>query len=233
MLKNWKSLFVKPGEEETPEYVSSDQKQVTEPLIFPVGNNTVPENSTALVQENTSYSPAVAEVIKVYEDGLESINMPGYDFFEFYKAVSAGGHHGSQMYNMAFQMASALDKTITPEKLVSDAEFYISKINEVHSQYAGQGQAKLSEIHDKKAAEKSKLSNEIDHSTQRIAQLRVELQNLENEVKQKRQALSKIDEGYVQQESAIREKMAANDTARSRSIDKLNTVKTGISNFIK
>lgn len=233
MMKNWKSLFLKPEEEETPDSLPQNQTSGAESLIFPVGNNPVPGASTALVPENNNLNPAVAEVIKVYEEGLESINMPGYDFFEFYKAVNAGGHHGSQMYNMAFQMASALDKTITTEKLVSDAEFYISKINEVHSQYASQGQSRLNEIQEKKSAEKSKLSNEIDQSTQRIAQLRVELQNLENEVKQKREKLSKIDEGFIQQESSIRQKMAANDTARNSSIDKLNTVKNGISNFIK
>jgi predicted nucleic acid-binding Zn-ribbon protein len=159
--------------------------------------------------------------------------MPGYDFFEFYKEVGAAGNQGSQMYNMAFQMASALDKTITVQKLVSDAEFYISKINEVHSQYSSQGQLRLNDIQEKKVAEKSKLSNEIDQSTQRIAQLRVELQNLENDVRQKREKLSKIDEGFIQQENSIREKMAANDAARNSSIDKLNTVKNGIGNFLK
>jgi hypothetical protein len=233
MLKNWKSLFLKPGEEENADAATPNQTERAETLSFPLGNNTMPGISTSFVAEKSNLNPAVAEVIKVYEDGLESINMPGYDFFEFYKAVGAAGNHGSQMYNMAFQMASALDKTITVQKLVSDAEFYISKINEVHSQYSSQGQLRLNDIQEKKVAEKSKLSNEIDQSTQRIAQLRVELQNLENDVRQKREELSKIDEGFIQQENSIREKMAANDAARNSSIDKLNTVKNGIGNFLK
>jgi hypothetical protein len=234
MLKNWKSLFVKTGEEETTVPGPPDQPAKQESLSFPVGNDPVPNfSTTASSPPATASNPAVNEVIKVYEDGLESINMPGYDFFEFYKAVSTAGHHGSQMYNMAFQMASALDSTITVQKLVSDADFYISKINEVHSQYASQGQQRLNDINGKKQAEKSKLSNDIELANQRITQLRTELQNLENDVKQNRNKLLKIDEGYIQQENSIREKMAANDTARNSSIEKLNTVKNGISNFIK
>lgn len=69
--------------------------------------------------------------------------MPGY---EFYQTITVAGSPTEQSYKMAFQMAQILDKSITVEKLMHDAEFYISKINEVHSQYAAQGQAKLNAV---------------------------------------------------------------------------------------
>ena len=130
-------------------------------------------------------------------------------------------------------MAKSLDKTITVQKLMNDAEFYISKINEVHGQYVNQGQAKLRSLEEKKSAEKGQLQGDIDRGAARISQLKAELQQLEAYVNQKRNVLSKIDEGFSPQEKSVREKLMANDTARKASIDKLIAIKDGIFKFIK
>lgn len=231
MLKNWKSLFVKTEGEEVPE-----KKETAAPPSFPVGNSnqtyTQPSYQPAPAPAAAT-DPTINEVMEVYESGLDSINMPGYDFYEFYKAISSTGNMGEQTYNMAFQMAKTLDKTITAQKLLMDAEFYISKINEVHSQYVSQGQQKLGTIQEKKLAEKSTLNTEIDQGAMRLAQLRVELQELESSLNKKRTTLAKIDESYYPQEKSIREKLNANDTARNVSIQKLNVIKDGIQRFIK
>jgi hypothetical protein len=52
--------------------------------------------------------------------------MAGYDFLEFYKGISAIAGGGEQTYVMAFQMTKSMDNTLTPAKLVNDADFYIS-----------------------------------------------------------------------------------------------------------
>jgi hypothetical protein len=225
-MKNWKSLFVKTEEKE-----SSKKEDRSESFSFPVnqGNSSQQPSSP-----QPSYNdPITSEVLQVYENGLESINMPGYDFYEFYKTVSSAGVPGEQTYIMAFQMARTLDKTISSVKLLSDAEFYISKINEVHSQYVSQGQQKLSGLEEKKKNEKSSLQKEIDQTTIRITQLRTELQQLEASMGQKRTTLLKVDETYYPQEKSIKEKLNANDMARKTSIDKLNMIKEGIQRFIK
>lgn len=230
MLKNWKSLFVKSDETEV------EKKSSEETLSFPVNNANAGSTFTS-----NSYTPpptpvtdpVVQEVIEVYESGLESINMPGYDFYEFYKAISSTGQAGEHTYQLAYQMAKSLDKTITVQKLMNDAEFYISKITEVHGQYVSQGQSKLRSLEEKKAADKGQLQGEIDRGSARISQLKAELQQLEAEMNQKRGVLSKIDESFYPQEKAVREKLMANDTARKASIDKLNAIKEGIFKFIK
>jgi hypothetical protein len=238
MLKNFKSLFIKTDEEEVQE---KKPAPTTEKFSFPVNNSTpvqsnyTPNPAPAPVQAGFAQSasdPVINEVLKIYENGLESINMPGYDFYEFYQSVMVAGN-SEQAYNMAFQMAKTLDKTITPQKLTHDAEFYISKINEVHSQYTNQGQTKLNSIQEKKAAEKSKLNSEIDQASTRIAQIKVELAQLEGDINTKRAALGKIDDTYFPQEKAIKEKLSANDFAQKTSIDKLNIIKEGILKFIK
>jgi len=228
-MKNWKSLFVKETESETEK---KDKKETTESFSFPASDAhaTVISSGTA---PQPSIDPVVKEVLDVYESGLDSINMPGYDFYEFYKAISSIGTVNEHTYTLAYQMAKSLDKTITPQKLMTDAEFYISKINEVHGQYVSQGQQKLNTLQEKKNTDKDKLQREIDAAAARITQLRAELQQLEAEVNQKRGVLAKTDEGFYPQEKAVREKLQANDMARKISIDKLNTIKEGILKYIK
>ena len=227
-MKSWKSLFVKSdGEEEQKAPVPSPAQ-----FTFPVNSQTgqsaqAPSSGSSLDQS------VLGEVLAVYEKGIDSINMPGYDFYEFYKGISSIGTTSEQAYNMAFQMAKSMDSNVTPQKLLTDAEFYISKINEVHSQYNSQGQQKINSIDAKKNEEKNKLMSDIEQGTQQITQLRNQLQALELEMNQKRIALTAVDGKYSPQESAVRQKLLANDNAKQISVTKLISVKEGIQKFIK
>lgn len=230
MLKNWKHLFVKTDEPE------AGKEEAAPAYSFPASETIAPaagKSSFTPTPPPAANDPVVAEVVEVYESGLESINMPGYDFYEFYKGLSVTGQTGEQAYQLAFQMARAMDKTITVQKLLQDAEFYISKINEVHGQYVSQGQAKLHALEEKKRTDKGQLQGEIDQGSARLAQLRAELQQLEAEVNHKKAQLAKIDEGFQPQEQSVREKLAANDAARTVSIRKLQQIREGIAKFIK
>ncbi|MBP6431147.1 MAG: hypothetical protein KA319_05220 [Ferruginibacter sp.] len=228
MIKNWKSLFVK--DESQPE-ANSTPKQNTSDLSFPV-NNSSGTSSNTYNAVSTELSAETKEVMEVYEKGLDSINMPGYDFYEFYKAIQTAGPHNQQAYNMAFQMAKAMDNTLTIQKLANDADFYISKINEVHNQYVTQGQQKLNEISSQRQTEKTDLAKAIDQKVMRLAQLRAELTDLENELQSKRNALAKVDDAYMPKEQAIRSKLNANDMAKGNSTSKLIAVKDNIQKFI-
>jgi hypothetical protein len=234
MLKNWKSLFVKQEDTDAPDEPEPAETRSNENLTLPTHD--APEkdstgNTTQHPFKSSNY-PAVPEVLKAYETGLDSINMPGYDFYEFYKAIESTGNNSEQAYKMAFQMARTLDKTITPGKFLHDAEFYISKINEVHNDYVRQGQQKLHDIQAKKQGEKGKLINEIDAATKRIAQIRSELTQLESEISTKRSLLNRIDEHTLPQEKSIQDKLQANDHAHMVSIEKLNIVKQCIQRYI-
>lgn len=224
MIKNWKSLFVKQ-EDQTPETTNAPS--------FPISDHFATTGTVSAKQDDISIDPDVKEVMDIYEKGLDSINMPGYDFFEFYKAVSIAGYNNEQAYNMAYQMARTMDTTVSVQKLVNDAEFYISKINEVHSQYVTQGQQKLNQLKEKKSSEKNDLSKSLDQATMRVAQLRTELQQLETEIKSKRESLAQIDSKYLPQEQVIRDKMDANDIARNNSTSKLTLVRDHIQKLIK
>ena len=180
MIKNWKSLFVKSNEGEEKNIASKEQ------LSFPVSRESGGTEKFEAPVAMPISNPAINEVMKVYESGLDSINMPGYDFYEFYMAISSTGPAGEQTYNMAFQMAKSMDKTISSQKLVNDADFYISKINEVYNDYVAQGQQKLNSLQEQKNMERSKLSTDIEHSNARLVQLKAELKQLEAQLNQQK-----------------------------------------------
>jgi len=227
-MKNWKGLFIKSNEGEQENIAPREE------LSFPVSSTNVDGFvQPSAIPSSPVSNPAINEVMKVYENGLESINMPGYDFYEFYMAIISTGAAGEQTYNMAFQMAKSMDRTITVQKLVNDADFYISKINEVYSDYVSQGQQKLNSLQEQKSQEKNKLSAEIENCNSRIAQLKAELKQVEAQLNQQKNDLNKIDQSIYPKEKAIREKLLANDMAKKNSIDKLSTIKEGLQRFIK
>ena len=231
-MKNWKSLFLKSTQEE--EADNNIQKNAKDVFSFPVNTNQSAPNLNAQYSNQTGIDDKVLnEVIEVYEKGIDSINMPGYDFYEFYKAIGSISNAGEQAYLMAYQMAKSMDSTLTAQKLVQDADFYISKINEVHQQYNSQGSQKIASIETKKTEEKNLLMSEIEKGTQQISQLRNQLQVLESEINQKRTTLTTIDGNYKPQENSIRQKLLANDSAKHISIMKLMTVKENIQKNIK
>ncbi len=226
-MKSWKNLFVKNNEEEKDNATPSASG-----FSFPAGNSSGPAEPSFPDSSGVDQS-VINEVLIVYEKGIDSINMPGYDFYEFYKAVSSIPHANEQAYTMAFQMAKSMDSNVSSQKLVSDAEFYISKINEVHNQYSMQGQQKISSLDAKKNDQKNKLTVEINQATQQVTQLRNQLLALESEINQKRLQLTAVDGEYAPQENTIRQKLLANDNAKQISIVKLTSVKEGIQKYIK
>jgi len=229
MAKSWKDLFLKTeetGEEQTPAGGNN--------FSFPVNNTTVNTFNNQTNVNTAANNPAVNEVLGVYEKGLDSINMPGYDFYEFYKTIIAAGIvNGEQVYNMAYQMAKTLDNTVSTPKLLKDAEFYISKINEVHGQYLRQGQQKLNSIQNDKNLEKTKLTTSVEDANRRMTELQNEIRSLELDIKSQQEELSKVDNKYITQEEAIKDKLTANDLAHNESTAKLNRVSDGIKQFIK
>ncbi len=227
-MKSWKTLFVRGNETE-----EENTGKSTDGFSFPAAENALTANSTGLPATGVVEQSVINEVLAVYEKGIDSINMPGYDFYEFYKGIGSIHNAGEQAYHMAYQMAKSMDSSLTSQKLLSDAEFYISKINEVHNQYSMQGQQKISSLEAKKNEEKNKLTAEINQATQEVSQLRNQVLALESEINQKRLRLTAVDGEYQPQENTIRQKLLANDNAKQLSIIKLTSVKEGILKFVK
>jgi hypothetical protein len=107
MLKNFKSLFVKTDEEE-PEKTSNPIQDYS----FPVAHTPIVDSAPPPVPQAqpSATDPIISDVLKTYESGLESINMPGYDFYEFYQTITVAGSPTEQSYKMAFQIKDFLNR---------------------------------------------------------------------------------------------------------------------------
>jgi len=220
-MKAFKNLFIK---EDEPEIVSAPPQKPG----FPVT-----DSSSSSSGPNTPASPYINEIVEVYEKGLQSINMPGYDFYDFYLAIKAAGSQNEAVFKMAFQMGKTMDGNITPQKLVADAEYYISKINEVYRTYADQGKQKLDSFDKELQNERQKLSSEASLIETDLNNLRQKIVVLEKQLNETRAKLNGVDNTYKPQQDVIRQKLSANDQAMHVCVQKLNSVKESILNYLR
>jgi hypothetical protein len=163
---------------------------------------------------------------EVYQNGFDSLNQAGYDFYEFYQAIVQGGIDNPQLYPMAFTMANAMDKTLTKDKLVQSADFYLNEINKVYSDYVAKGNTKKEELTIQKNNENQALVNELSMMEQQMEALKTQIQDRQNK-------LNAIDTKYGPMISEIDSKILANETAKTQITNSIQQVKNGIINNIK
>jgi hypothetical protein len=225
-MKSFKNLFIK---DETP----SEEESKEQPA-FPIIESGAPSfQNNPINTPSSGANQYLVEIIEVYEKGLESINMPGYDFYDFYLAVKASGAENEAVYKMAYQMGKTMDKNITPQKLASDAEYYVSKLNEVYRTYSEKGAQKLTGLENELKTEKDSLTLEANGIEADINKMRQQIMALEQRLTDVRGNLARVEGKYRPQQDVIKQKLEANDHAMKISVQKLNTIKEGLLKFIK
>ena len=113
---NWKALFVNeedrsgekgPNRSESKSRATSFPEESKTSTKFPEPvNRPAPDNG--IVDNNV-----LGTVVEMYEAGFESLNQPGYDFYEFFKAIKAVNNNDASVYKMAFTIAR-FDRRIDP-----------------------------------------------------------------------------------------------------------------------
>jgi len=226
-MKSFKDLFIK-SEEDGEKVNEVTEQPVTKPAAgFPVNPGQSPQNIVP------SGNPYLDEIILVYEKGLDSINMPGYDFYDFFTAIKAAGVQNEAVYKMAFQMGKTMDSSLNSQKLVTDADFYLSKLKDVHQKYADQGQQKLDSVLSQSRNERESLSNSTNSMELEIAKLKQQIADLEKKLADTRGVLSQVDQKYKPQQEVIERKMQANNEALRVSALKLTAVRDAIQLYLK
>lgn len=220
---NWKSLFINDVEAEN-EAAPSKPKPEQKETSFPPESNIQPklQNKT----DNDQISQKVLKtVLKMYEDGFTSLNKPGYDFYEFFKAIDSVGSHDAQVYKMALTMANTVDHNVTKEMLLTHADYYVFEINKVHDQYEAQGLAKKKEIQENSVQNKSRLSGEIKA-------LEKELAHIQGKIADKNKELKSLDTNLITEITEIDQKITCNTLAKNRILEAIDTVANGIKNHL-
>lgn len=222
---NWKNLFVN-GEENTEtkkEHPKTESPVQTLTSVF--GFNTEKKETVGFPSDTFS-SEHLEKAIEIYQKGFDSLNQPGYDFYEFYQTVVHGGIENPQIYSMAYAMGTAMDKTITKDKLLQQSDFYLNEIHKVYTDNVNKGSSKKQSLLTQKSSENQALSSELDLMRQQMEALKLQIQDRENK-------LNAIDSKYLPMIKDIDSKMAANETANNKIVQSIQQVKNGIYNNIK
>ena len=196
-----------------------DQSTSTSSFNFGFGKTSSPINTPP---SDEHYSKA----LEIYQAGFDSLNKPGYDFFEFYQAVSQAGIDNPQIYVMAFTMAVGMEKTITKTKLLQDSDYYLTEINKVYNDYIAKGNNKKQELVSQKENENQNLINELNLLKEQLETITVQIKDRENK-------LQAIGSKYEPKIVEIDSKLNANTLAKNKVVTSIEQVKQGIINNLK
>jgi len=220
--------------------VKKEPSKATSKLKFPTADSSnseeTPSKFSAFGFGKASFTPSVNsdemseehlnKAIEIYQNGFDSLNQNGYDFYEYFQTVIQGGITNPQTYKMAFSMGSVMDKSVTKTKLLQQSDFYVSEINKVYNDYVTKGNAKKKELVDQKTHENQSLAGELNLMKEQLEALKTQIEDRENK-------LSSIDDKYFPKISELDSKLAANDIAKNKVIESIELVKEGITNNLK
>lgn len=214
---NWKGLFIN----EEPSTINQPKVNNT-----PSSDEVTKFPNQAIQSSIDSISnPFLKEIFEVYEKGFDSLNAPGFDFFELYKSVVAVGISNPQSYQMAFTMGKTIQPDLTKQFILEKANFYVTEIEKVYGKYDTIGKTKKSDLENNITKEKYNLSKSIEELNTKILELQKELET-------KKSDFQKLDSNNIEKFSEIKLKMEANDLAKHKLLDSINTVVTGINQYL-
>lgn len=204
------------------------QSPTSEPSKFSIGNifnfgGETPSNTQT--PKNFTHEH-LEKALEVYQRGFDSLNQDGYDFYEYYQAVTQSGVDNPQVYSMAFTMAKVMDKSLSIERLIASSDFYQNEINKVFNDFVLKGNSKKQELSVQQSNETQALSNELSLMEQQLEALKIQIEDRRNK-------LNAIDGKYKPQINEIDSKLAANEEAKNKIIESIQQVKNGILNNLK
>lgn len=227
-----KSIFVKDDEQNQNDIESNKKNDLNS---FPEDkiNQQFPNKTFSKVNTVSISDGILNQVLEVYEKGFDSLNKPGYDFYEFFKSLHSVNDFSSGAYKMAFQMGKTMNNTLDKNFLLLSADGYLLEISKVYENYRKQGEEKKQALLTSQSHEQKALSNEISNLENQIANLKNQIIVLENTKRQKEEQISPIESKYQTELKLIEEKLLANGKAKEIIMDKINSVKSGLINNIQ
>lgn len=235
---SFKSFFITDENDGATTKVAPETKAA--PVSFPQQVSSFQQSApsvqqTTNVQQTTSFTqvaPAptpvnvggnrfLNDIMDVYDKNFTKLNQPGYDFFEFFKAVNKAGVDNPQVYGMALDMAQAMDASVSKDTLATQADYYVAELEKIHEKINSDGTKKGNDLLENK-------QNETQSLTSDIGNIKQQLDILTGQLNEKQKALNEIDAKYFQPITDISEKLAANDISKNVIIGNINKVKQNI-----
>ena len=228
-------LFINSGESSSGKTSTPAKQPVVSFADAQVGQTQAPAfafNSEPTPATPTYQSPVqvsneyMQKAFEMYEKGFESLNKDGFDFYEFYQSVMQGGPTNPQVYAMAFNMGSIMDKSLSKSKLINDADFYVAEINKVYNDNVSKGTAKKQNLLAQKDSENKSLVAELENMEQQLEALKIQIDD-------RKRKLSDIDSKYSPDLNDFDNRLGANELAKNKIVDSIEQVKQGINLNIK
>lgn len=167
------------------------------------------------------------KVVDMYQTAFEKLNQNGYDFFEFFKAITdSNAIDNPQMYVMAMTMGMSMDKSTTKEKLLQQADFYINELTKAYTSSVNAGTTKRQTLLAQKDNENHTLNSELTN-------LKAQLESIQTQINAKQSQLTTIEAKYAPLIGDVEAMLQANEVAKTSLIDKINRVKDGITKNVK
>ena len=220
-----KDLFLVGDKQEKEENVAAKQSATfpTTPSTFPPSTPVTSFPTSAPVFTVNPQGEHLNKFVDKYQETFNSLNQPGYDFYEFFHAlIKTHGIDNSQMYQMALSMATAMDSNITKEKLLSQADFYLGELNKSYNQFVNDGNSKKTNLVSQKDSEKQSLINDLGSLKQQLA-------SIQSQIAEKETLLSGVENKYSTMISEVVSKLAANESAKNDLFNKISKVKNNLS----
>lgn len=215
---NWKSLFINEQSDITDNEPDSKTSFPDENKVkFPKQSS----NDNYKLTNNNVNTAILDSVIEMYEKGFDSLNLPGYDFYEFFKAIKAVNSEDPTLYKMAITMAQSTDPNVSKDSLLEGANFYMDEIYKVHKLYEDKGTLKKEKIINSQLDKKNSLISEIALVEKQILELQTELST-------KKIKLEASDDSYINEVSEIDQKITANNIAKDKILQTITSVIEGI-----
>jgi hypothetical protein len=136
------------------------------------------------------------------------------------------GVDNAMAFSMAFKMGKMMDKSLTPETLISQAQFYESEIEKNYQESIAAGNAKKAELVKQKDIENQSLVQELGYMKEQLESLKAQILEKENKLKV-------VGSKYEPQINEIDSKLGANDIAKNQLIQSIAQVKNGININLK
>jgi hypothetical protein len=161
-----------------------------------------------------------------FTNHLTSINQPGVDFYEFMESVEVGDINSPQTFAMAFKMLANMEKSLTKERLIQQADEYLSKINDLYQHNLMSGENKKQSLNIEKENEKQSLSNDLTGLKEQLLLIQSQILDRENKLRD-------IESKYQPKLNDVVIKLQANSVRNNKLVDKITKIKNGIISNVK
>ena len=164
---------------------------------------------------------------------LEEKNQPGFDFYEFSLMLLRTSNNPSvEHFKTAYEGAKLLNTNCNQQFLLDSANFYKGELQKAFEATVSAGEQKKTALNAEKDKEQNQLNNEVSNIEQQLTKLRQEIANLEKMQAEKIAALNGIDSKFTDKFVEIEQKIQATILAKDGVANEIALIENGIKQYI-